>query len=224
MSFVGYLVCTRGLSYLAVVSYAVFQRCYIFAEVAGARSLPLRLWPSVRAELLLEQRLVAEGKDHELTVSDPTPLGDPLLDECLDMVQVSTKKRGAQHWITKIASIKDLKDRIARRLCQRGVLREDEGKVLLFFTRKIYPELDPAPEQALVAELEQAILTETTPRKRLQILSKLVMHELDVQELGLVAPRSTGALAPAGGQIIHEPTFDIRRFMENKPVKYQLKS
>jgi len=31
---------------------------------------------------------------------------------------------------------------------------------------------------------KQAILAETTPRKRLQILSKLVMHELDVQELG----------------------------------------
>ena len=31
-------------------------------------------------------------------------------------------------------------------LCRRGILRMDEGKVLLLFKRKIYPELDPAPD------------------------------------------------------------------------------
>ena len=46
-------------------------------------------------------------------------------------------------------------------VCRRGILREDEGKVLLFFSRRIYPELDPGPEAALVSELRDAIFTDT---------------------------------------------------------------
>ena len=79
----------------------------------------------------------------------------------MDRIHFSPKPHAARHWIPQIASIKDLKDRIARRLCQREILREDEGQVFLFFTRKIYPEVDPEPEQALIAELEEAIFTDT---------------------------------------------------------------
>lgn len=46
--------------------------------------------------------------------------------------------------------------RIAGRLCRRGILREDESKVL-FFTCKLYPEVDPEPEAALT----EAIFTDT---------------------------------------------------------------
>lgn len=116
---------------------------------------------AVLAELFLEERLVAGGKHHTLTVTDPTPVGDELLDEILGLIQASPKERAAQHWITHIANYKKLTDRIARMLCQRGILREDEDKVLLFFTRKVYPEIDPEPEEALIAELTEAIFTDT---------------------------------------------------------------
>jgi hypothetical protein len=41
---------------------------------------------------------------------------------------------------------------------RKGVLREEEDRVLLIFRRTIYPELDPRPEEALVAALREAIL------------------------------------------------------------------
>jgi len=133
------------------------------------------------AELLLEERLVAEGKDHTLTASDPTTLQDDLLDECLNLIHTAPKQHSAQHWIAHIGCIKDLKDRIARRLCQRSILREDEGKVLMFFTRKIYPEVDPGPEQALIAELKKAVFTDT--------------HEISPHTVALVSlGNSTGLL------------------------------
>lgn len=36
-----------------------------------------------------------------------------------------------------------------------------EGKVFLFFTRKIYPEINPEPEKALIERLHRAIFTNT---------------------------------------------------------------
>lgn len=115
---------------------------------------------SILAELFLEQRLESEGKHALIKVSDPTPLADPLLDECLTLIKNSSKERSAQHWVSTIGGQNKLKDRIARQLCQKGILQEDEGKVLFFFTRKIYPELDPKPEADLIEELHQAIFTD----------------------------------------------------------------
>ncbi|MEE2940794.1 MAG: GPP34 family phosphoprotein [Planctomycetota bacterium] len=113
------------------------------------------------SELFLEERLRTEGKHHVVHVVDDSPMGDELLDECLERIAAETKPRPAPHWIGTLGNIRELRHRIARQLCRRGILREDEGKVLHFFTRKIYPEVDPGPEAALVAELEEAIFTDT---------------------------------------------------------------
>jgi len=40
------------------------------------------------------------------------------------------------------AELKNLKHRIATQLCKRGILQAAEDKVFLFFTRKIYPEIN----------------------------------------------------------------------------------
>lgn len=43
-------------------------------------------------------------------------------------------------------------------------LRDDsEDKVLLFFTRKLYPTIDPRPERRLVDRLRQAVFTDSPP-------------------------------------------------------------
>lgn len=112
------------------------------------------------SELFLEERLRTEGKHHVVHVVDDSPMGDELLDECLERIAAEAKPRSARYWISKLGSIRELRHRIARQLCRRGILREDEGKILYFFTHRIYPEVDPGPEAALVAELEEAIFTD----------------------------------------------------------------
>ena len=64
-------------------------------------------------------------------------------------------------WVSRFASLKKLKHRAAQQLCRRGILRADEGTVLLIFKRKVYPELDPGPERELVERIRAAIFTET---------------------------------------------------------------
>lgn len=115
------------------------------------------------AELLLVERLAveAEGDKKLARVVSDEPTGDALLDECLGMVAES-KPRTLEDWVGRFSNTKDLKHRVARRLCQRGILRADEASVLLIFTRKVYPEIDPAPEQAIIERMRSAIFDEDT--------------------------------------------------------------
>ena len=121
----------------------------------------LALAGAILSDLFIEDRLVAEGKHQLLRVTDGSATGDELLDECLTLIGAASKPKPAQHWITRLSNQPSLMHRIAGRLCRRGILREDESKVLFFFTRKLYPEVDPEPEAALVAELTEAIFTDT---------------------------------------------------------------
>ncbi|MBN2594207.1 MAG: GPP34 family phosphoprotein [Sedimentisphaerales bacterium] len=115
------------------------------------------------AELLLSKRIEVEQSGRKKLVNpvSPTPLGEPLIDECLEKVVNAKRRAVLQTWVSRFASIKNLKHRVARQLCRRGILRADEDKVLLIFTRKIYPEVDPGPERELIRRLEHAIFTET---------------------------------------------------------------
>ena len=117
---------------------------------------------AVLAELMLNQRLSIEEqrKKTYAVVQDPTPLGDSLIDEYLNKIAQAKKRQQLATWVTRFANIKNLKHRIAERLIQKGILRADEDKVLLLFTRKIYPELNPEPERKLMSRLEQAIFTD----------------------------------------------------------------
>jgi len=117
---------------------------------------------AVLAELVLQGRVkVDESKRRKRAiVADPRPTGAPLLDECLEKI-AATKPKGLDHWVGKFAGIGGLKHRVAERLCDRGILREEEGKVLLLFTRRVYTETDPRPEYEIVERLRRAIFTDT---------------------------------------------------------------
>jgi len=115
------------------------------------------------AELLLAGRIrLEETKRSKLVdlVSDK-PMNDPLIDECLNSIKNAKRRASLQTWVSRLTGVKKLKDRVAKGLCRRGVLRASEDKVLLIFTRKIYPEVDPKPEKELIEKLHEAVFTDT---------------------------------------------------------------
>lgn len=118
---------------------------------------------AVLAELLLRERVRVEahGRKKLIELVAAQPLGDPLLDECLEKVVAAKRRATPQSWVCRFAQVRQLKHRVAGKLCQLGILRADEAKVLLIFRRKIYPELDPRPERELKERLRKAIFTET---------------------------------------------------------------
>lgn len=118
---------------------------------------------AVLAELLLNERIgIDEFKKKKLiNVVSSTQVGEPLIDECLEKIRSAKRRASLQTWVSRFAGVKNLKHRVAEQLCKRGILRVDEDKVLLIFTRKIYPEVNPKPERELIERLRKAIFTDT---------------------------------------------------------------
>lgn len=128
-------------------------------------SVPLEypLAAAVLSELLLQNRIkIDQVKKNKLLVDlvDPAPLDDPILNEAIKKIRDAKRRGSLKTWVQRLAQIKKCKHRIAIQLCRKGILREDEDKVLFFFTRKIYPEIDPRPEKALVERIRTAIFTD----------------------------------------------------------------
>jgi Golgi phosphoprotein 3 len=117
---------------------------------------------AILAELLLSRHIgiVEHGKKKLVEAVDETPVGDPLIDECLERIDAAKRRASLQTWVSRFAGIRGLKHRVARQLCQRGILQADEDKILLLFTRKVYPEMDPEPERQLINRLHDAIFTD----------------------------------------------------------------
>jgi Golgi phosphoprotein 3 len=133
--------------------------------VAGGVMYPQAAAGAILAELILEGRLktVTEGRSTYAVVVNRASMADDILDECLRRVAETSRRAKLQTWVQRFAGLKQLKHRAAASLVEKRVLREEEDRVLLLFTRRIYPELDPAHERRLIDRLERAIYSDTAP-------------------------------------------------------------
>jgi hypothetical protein len=117
---------------------------------------------AILSELLVEGCIaVGEDKKKLVDVVKIKRMYEPVLDECLGMIASAKRRRSASNWVSRFGQIKKLRHRVASGLCHRGILKDSEDKVLLFFTRRIYPTIDPGPERRLVGSLRKAIFSES---------------------------------------------------------------
>ena len=124
---------------------------FVEQSVAGA----------ILAELLLEGRIsIDDSKKQWVSLSNDQATGDPVIDECLEKMAASKKRVTLKNWVHKLASIKDLKHKVALQLCKRRILRADEDKILLLFNRRIYPEVNSAPERKIIERMRKAIFSD----------------------------------------------------------------
>lgn len=103
-----------------------------------------------------------DKKKHVTRVVGHRKPTDPILAEAMVKIKEAKKPKKASDWVQKFAGIKDLKNKAARQLVKKGVLKEDTGTVLKFFHRTIYPESNPGPEQDLRRRMEDAIFSNTS--------------------------------------------------------------
>ena len=151
--------------------------------IASGTMYQYAIGAAILAELLLNQRIALDESRKKKLVNliSSTPLGEPLIDQCLEKISNAKRRASLQTWVSRFASVKNLKHRVARQLCERGILRADEDKIFLLFARKIYPEINPEPERRLIERLRQAIFTDS--------------RDVDAQTVVLVSlANSTGLL------------------------------
>ena len=117
---------------------------------------------AVLAEALLDRLVsITDPRKQLIGVNAARATGDPIIDQCLQRIRVAKRRASLRTWVSRLAGIKDLRHKVARQLCRRGILRADEDKILFLFTRRTYPEINPQPEREIIRRLRRAILTDT---------------------------------------------------------------
>src|SRR3712207_6526525 len=88
--------------------------------------------------LLLELTLLGkiDVEDDRVVVRDATPTGDTVVDAALARI-AEDKPRKAKAWVSKLA--KGTREKVMAQLVAQGVVRREEGRVLLVFPRTRYP-------------------------------------------------------------------------------------
>lgn len=146
---------------------------------------------AILAELILSNRVRAatEGRSTYAVVEESGPLGDALLDECLAKMAAAKRRAKLSTWVGRFAGTKKLKHRAAEGLVRKGILREDEGRVLLLFTRRIYPELDSSAERRIIERLERAIFRDAADIDARTTVLVALAHHAGLLKANLDRPR-----------------------------------
>ena len=129
------------------------------------------------AELALLERIkVAEQSHKRFEIISSTPVGEPYLDACLEIIAAKGSGKLAKSYVNAIGRKSGLLKLLFDSLVQRGVLMEREQKVLFFFTRRLYPESDPYAETELKARLEAVITGVEEGDERDHVIIALAYH------------------------------------------------
>ncbi|WP_161605958.1 GOLPH3/VPS74 family protein [Microlunatus speluncae] len=151
-------------------------------RIIGRDRLDPALGGAVLAELALRQRIGITGDDagllrrRRVSVTDPTPTGDEVLDHLLvrigekpdqkaaNLITATNFKRGKTH----------LLEQLTERLVAAGVLSEQQGRILGLFPTSSWPTADAAPEHAVRQWLEAALIAGATPDEPTRVLIALL--------------------------------------------------
>ncbi|MEH0935217.1 GOLPH3/VPS74 family protein [Micromonospora psammae] len=163
-------------------------------------SLDLGMAAAVLVELALAGRVAyAEGS---LAVTDPTPVGEPIIDEVLARIAADTPHTPSS-WVQRLRH--GLRDRILGDLVARGVVRDVEETELGFIVVHRYPTADASVEAETRGRLAAALASGQLPDERTAALATLVAVLRMEPALGLTgdaaadAPRRLEEIAGGAG-------------------------
>jgi len=192
--------------------------------IAGGTRYRYAIGGAVLAELLLNKRIAVQpsGRKHLVEAVSAEPLGEPLVDRCLERINSERRRLSLQTLISRVADVKNLKDAVAQQLCKRNVLRAARGRILLIFRRKIYPQIDPEPKRELVERLRIAIFTDAMhvdPRTAILLSladsTNVLSVVFDKKEL---SRRRTRIAEIVGGEIIGQAAREAIKTMQTAVV------
>ena len=142
------------------------------------------------SELLMHERIAIETDNkNKVLVMDDSSTDDALLDEALDQIKAAKRQRKLQDWVQKLGQLKDLKHKVAQSLVDAHIVAAEKEKVLWLFERRVYPELNPEPEQQIREGMRSAVMSDDEVEPRVAILvalansAKLLPQVFTKQEL-----------------------------------------
>ena len=130
----------------------------------------------ISAAALLELALAGRVRlgEGQVVVQDATPLGSAALDAPLARVAGQDKHEDAQKWIFVLR--KEAYTAARQGLLDKGLIREEQRRVLGLFRTSRFPEADGSVEAALRRTLEEVVLEGREPDERTAALVVLLHH------------------------------------------------
>ena len=150
------------------------------AGLAGANLLELTLRNKV--DVAGEQD---PGRAGRIIVRDPSPAGDEVLDEAL---QILVARQGSKPSAVIKPLARNIRPVLYQRLAVGGVLRATRGRMLGIFPTRSWPAQDPSREAEIRQLVTQALVQQTAPDERTAALIAL-LHALRCEHK-IVDPRS----------------------------------
>jgi hypothetical protein len=133
--------------------------------------LGLGLGGALLLDLALRQRVALV--DSHVTVTDPAPTGDPLLDAALATLSAETRPHDPEHWVRHLA--RGVRHAVQDRLVAAGVLQRDDRKVLGFIPVHRTHEADGRLHHELVDHLHDAVVLGHRPSRETAALASLAL-------------------------------------------------
>lgn len=123
------------------------------------------------ADLALLGKIAVEGQ--RISLLDPAPIGDDLLDDTLLRIAEANKPRKVKYWLNALG-FRKLPKQIAQRLVTQGVLAEEERRYLWAVPYVGVPQQDAPAKYWIKQELRVAGLTSAKPERRGVVLLSLM--------------------------------------------------
>ena len=145
-------------------------------------------------DLALENRIDTDVQ--RLFLTDPTPVGDALLDPMLSEIAHTGGEHDALYWVERATRHADkIRETALARLVGDGVLRLRDDRVLRIFGTRRYPLADEEAERDLIQRIRETLLSDTIPDpKDIAIVTLadgcgLIAHILTAEEMAVAAAR-----------------------------------
>lgn len=139
-------------------------------KATGSRiGLDLGMSAAVLVDLALAGRIAY--MDGNLTVVDPSPIGDPIADAVLAKAAEDVPHTPDQ-WLQRLRH--RLRIRVLEDLVARGVMRDVDETQLEYIHLHRYPVADPAYEAEIRRRLVKALTTDAIPDERTAALATLL--------------------------------------------------
>ncbi|MFC4949973.1 GOLPH3/VPS74 family protein [Pseudonocardia sp. GCM10023141] len=140
----------------------IVDRVSLDRAIGGALLLDLSVRGRVSAD--------GDGARAKLAVVEGKPIGDALLDDALSRVGSGAVR--AQRAVERLS--RRTREPVFERLVARGVIARSSGRMLGLFPVTTWTVLDPAPREALRAQLAQALLKGVEPDQHIACLVSLL--------------------------------------------------
>jgi len=110
-----------------------------------------------------------------LTVVDPSPTGDPLLDPYLAQIAAAEETLNPLDWIRMLSGFgEEILQRSLDSLVAKKILKVEDKKILWVFGTRRYPTIDDKEEREVKMRILDAILSDKIPSPRDVVLICLV--------------------------------------------------